>query len=338
MSNLALAVVLWIVTVICIVGLVVAIKKKQKGLRNFFGIATLGLGFLAFGFSYDAISEIKIEASNKAYEKEKLKELNDSINALTATDKTRYTNIKSIIKDHSKDTQPLICDPNVSNNNYSAVTEKMKKDIKEFLNIQPIDTKELPLIDSVLYLNCGLDTVSFNQIAVLGYEYGGTTRGYIGTNESYIDTLLQLTPQQLNRESQWFAERKERLSENILRPIDFIGKFRETMCNYRYLAMVHLEYSLKPKLGNMEKPYKTTFEGGYGCSRVDVYNLDTGELKESFRVYFTNDNELTHLYNMEKGPGDYKEFLWNNLMKSMRSSVILKLAERGYTHHAKENR
>ena len=108
MSNLALAVVLWIVTVICIVGLVVAIKKKQKGLRNFFGIATLGLGFLAFGFSYDAISEIKIEASNKAYEKEKLKELNDSINALTATDKTRYTNIKSIIKDHSKDTHPLI--------------------------------------------------------------------------------------------------------------------------------------------------------------------------------------------------------------------------------------
>ena len=67
MSNLALAVVLWIVTVICIVGLVVAIKKKQKGLRNFFGIATLGLGFLAFGFSYDAISEIKIEASNSSW-------------------------------------------------------------------------------------------------------------------------------------------------------------------------------------------------------------------------------------------------------------------------------
>lgn len=330
MSNLILAVVLWAFTLISFVG---AFKIKQKTVSTILGILTIPFGIAAFGFSHDAVSDYKIATDNKNFYERNLNELNDSIKALTAVDRTRYANIKNIIKEHLNDTQPLICDPSESKDNYSAVVTRLQKDAKEFGRAGMSDSKEKVLIDSCLYLSCLSDTVGFDDLIIIDKEYEQSAREFLIANESQIDELLTLTTEQLKSDSQWFEQNR-----NILYALhERLGKFMKMMRSNRYLVLIHLEYALKPQLGNKTNAYTTSFEGGYGCSRVDVYDIDYSSQKESFRVFFTNDDDMTQFHSLEKGTDEKstKNFLWNNLLRNMKRPVVMELAKRGYPYHIK---
>ena len=330
MSNLTLAIVLWALTVISAVA---AFKIKQKTVSMILGILTLPLGIAAFGFSYDATSDYRVATSNKEYYERNRIALNDSIKALTAADRARYANIKSIIKEHLKDTQPLVCDPSESKANYAEVVSKIQRDSKEYGKLGKNESKEKLLIDNCFYLSCISDTVGFNNIIILSNEYEETVVDFMRANESDIDELLKLTSEQLRPGNQWSEENRNILNVSKER----VGRFMEMMRHNRYLVLVYLEYALKPQLGNKSNAYTTSFESGYGCSRVDVYDIDYCSQKESFRVFFTNDDDMTQFYSLEKGSADQgtKDFLWRNLLGNMKRTVILELARHGYPHHTK---
>ena len=335
MSNLTIAILLWILTLVFVIA---AVKIKNKTLSFLFRVLVLASGFAAFGFSSDAVKDYKLAASNKAYEERELSALSDSINAATTTVKTRYDNIKAIISEHSAETKPLVCDPAVSKDNYAAVLSKIMSDAKEFNKLENDDSGKKLLIDNCLYLNCLSDSARFDDLVVMSSEYVDSAVNYIGTRATRIDEILALTSEQLNRESQWMDDHRSDLYEALSRPQDYLGKFMQLLRSSQYLAMVHMEYALKPQVGENKNAYTTYFKGGCGCGRVDVYDTDTGALKESFRVFFINDAEMQRHYDMKKSLAEARtrnEYLWKNLLTNMRRSVAVALAQRGYPHHTK---
>ena len=325
-----MAIVLWVLTLISVVG---AFKIKHKTVSMILGILTIPFGIAAFGFSYDAVSDYQLATSNKKFYERNLKALNDSVEALSAADRARYTNIKGIIKKHLNETQPLICDPSESKDNYSVVVTRLQKDAKEFRRAGMSSSKEKILIDNCLYLNCLSDTVGFDDLIFMDDEYEKSSREFLRASESQIDELLALTSEQLKPESQWVDQNRDILLVSHER----LGLFMKMMRSNRYLVLVYLEYALKPQLGKKTNAYTTSFEAGYGCSRVDVYDIDNSSQKESFRVFFTNDDDMTQFYSLEKGTDDKstKNFLWNNLLSNMKRPVVMELAKRGYSYHTK---
>ena len=328
------AIVLWVLTVIFFVGTLLFLTKRKKGMSILMGLITLGLGVVAYGLTDEIISSKELEKRNKEFLEKEVLALNKSVQAVTTADKTRYANINKIISEHMKDSQqPLVCDPAVSKNNLAAVKSRIQKDIIKFMDQEFYDSEEIA-IENVLYLSCVEDSVGFNEIMVLGSDYQESAEDYIGSRVSLIEGLLELTPQDLSPGSEWFESNKGDYSQNLCRPQEYLEHFTQMMRDYRYLALVHLEYVLKPQSGDATSPIETSFESGFGCSRVDVYDIDTGSLKESFRVYFTNSDKITHFSSKDdSGTEDDNGYLWGNLLNNMKKSVIKGLSLRGYPLH-----
>ena len=332
MSNLTLAIGLWALTVLSVIA---SLKITEKPLNTLFGVLCIPLGIAAFGFSYDAFSDIKGQMQNREYNEQNIAKLREKLDAVSAADRTRYDHLKGIVAAHVKGTaQPLVADPAEAGSDYASVLAKVKQDASRFSKLPSSDKNdEVTLVDNVLYLDCTSDTVKVYNVVLLGDKYAGNFADYFRTDTERIDWVLALTPDQLTTDSQWYEESKGDAYNNFYLPQEYLDKFVALMQNYRYLAMVHLEYALKPQLGDAKNFYTRYFESGYGRSRVDIYDLDSGLVKETFSVFFTNNADLKHFTDYKKaGKEADKAFLWKNLMSCMKASVVRELVSRGYQH------